>query len=101
MESMTPEEANAWLERFISNEDWPEFSAKAKETTPGQEKQPLSWEEFRAIMVSYCSARQWEIIFDEEDERSLLICAPKDHATDGTEALHGHFPFGEEDALPF
>jgi hypothetical protein len=102
MKLMTPEEANAWLERLISDADWPEFSAKAKESTPGQEKQPLSWSDFLAIMVRYCNARHWKIIIGEEGDMSLAIFAHEDHTTDEAEARQGRLPYAEEEeTLPF
>jgi hypothetical protein len=75
MALMTPEEANEWIRKFISDDDPQEQSPPLVESVARQEKPPLSWADFRAIMVSYCSARKWEIIFGDEDDRSLLIYA--------------------------
>lgn len=94
------EKANDWLEWLIPD-DPQEQSPKIEENAPGQKKRPLIWAEFAARLERYCNVRQWEIIFRDEDDRSLLIYATHDdQTTDRVEALQEQLPF-EEDALPF
>jgi hypothetical protein len=102
MELMTPEEANVWLERFISDGEWPEQLPNSQNSVPQEKKQLLSWSEFHSLMGRYCEYRGWQILSDGPGDFSLAIFATReDPATDRTEALQERLPFEEEDALPF
>jgi hypothetical protein len=100
MESITPEATNILLQLFESDNP-PEQSPTSENSVAWQGKCPLSWSDFRAILLSYCHARHWEITFGEENDMSLAIFANEDQATNGTEDFQGRLPFAEEDALPF
>jgi hypothetical protein len=101
MERMTPEEANAWIDRFISDEEWPEQSSSSENSAPQEETHPLSWSEFLSILSRYCEHRGWELISDDPTDCSLIIFGPKDQTSAGREPLQEHLLFSEEDALPF
>jgi hypothetical protein len=105
MEPITAETAEEHLRRLIEGEPL-EPSLPAADSVPWEEKRLLSWSEFLAILVSYCRARQWEILFDSVSDFSLAIFAREEQVTNGIgmshEAIQKPLPFGEDtDGLPF
>lgn len=77
MNTITPENADEHFRRLIGGEPL-EPSLHTAGSVPWVEIQPLSWADFLAILVNYCHARQWEIIYDSPDKLSLAIFARPD-----------------------
>jgi hypothetical protein len=94
-----PEEANAWLDKFLADEDSPGEVAPSKPSIPWTEKPPSSWVEFLDLMVRFTEYKGWVIDFDAED-MALAIFAHEDPVTDRAEMQQGGFSF-KEDKFPF
>lgn len=99
MEPIPAEVANEFIRRLIEGESLEPLPYGA-DSVPWAAQRPLRWPDFLALLVSYCHARQWEIIYDSPGDFSLAIFAHEGQVSDEAEVLQGRLPFAD-DALPF
>jgi hypothetical protein len=97
---ITPEEANAWLHKFIVDEDSPGEVVTSKQSIPWQESPPTSWIEFLTLMSRFTEAMGWELDYDTAEDMALIIFGHEDSVTDSAEVQQGGFSF-KEDKFPF
>jgi hypothetical protein len=105
METITPEAvkaANAYIDQFLEDGKPVTEADSPDQEVPWEQKRPLSWADFLAILVRYSEQRGWEVIYDSVDDLAVAIFAHDDQREDEVEALQGRLPLEDDpDACPF